>query len=260
MSRNYRFTTSVADTIDRAKQTIGIESKELLHQINNVLRLKPGHAEEVTFIDGSGAVFSAELITISKSKASFKILKTQKSQRELNTEISFFVPVIKADAFSWMIRKLTELGVQNFIPVVFERSQKQNFKALDSDKAYERLNKIIQEATEQCEGAVFAKLHKAIEFQDISKHLLEGSLRIFANERLADQAQGSTLKAQCPLEFDVQHSALSIQHLCLLVGPEGGLTDEEVKLLESLNFTPLGLGRRLLKAETAAISLVSKLL
>ncbi len=250
MSRNYRFTISADDSINRGQQTINIKSKELLHQINNVLRLKLGHAEEITLIDGSGDVFYAELLSINKSQASFKILEIQKSLRELDTEISFFIPVIKADAFSWMLRKLTELGVQNFIPVIFERSQKQNIKALSGVKPQERLNKIIQEVTEQCEGAVFAKLNEPIGFNEIKNHLQSDSLRIFANERLVDACPAKPQQSWEPLPL--------ASKIALLVGPEGGLTDQEVEVLESLNFTPVGLGKRFLKAETAAISLATR--
>ncbi len=252
MSRNYRFTITATDSIDKAKQIISISSKDLLHQINNVLRLRVGHPEEVTLIDGSEDVFYVELLSIDKSQASFTILKTQKSQRELSAEISFLVPVIKADAFSWMIRKLTELGVQNFIPVIFERSQKVNIQALNSAKSYERLTKIIQEATEQCEGAVFAKLNEVIEFNEIENHLELGSLKIFANERLANVSPAKLQQGLEPLASDTSSK------IALLIGPEGGLTDQEVKALESLNFMPFGLGKRLLKAETAAICLATK--
>lgn len=245
MSRNYRFTISLEDTLNKAEQTITIRSKELLHQINNVLRLKLGHAEELTLIDGSGEVFYAEIQSITKSLVELKILKIEKSQRELDLEIVFFIPVIKLENFTWMLRKLVELGVQSFVPVIFERSQKPNIQALASPKAQERFRKIIQEATEQCEAAVFARLHDAIEFNDIKNHLKPGSLRVFANERLADANHLSPVTYQ-----------LSTNKLCLLVGPEGGLTEQEVIALESLDFMPCGLGKRFLKAETAAISLL----
>ncbi len=250
MPRNYRFTVSKEDKLDPASARITIGSKELLHQLNNVLRVKAAHREEITMIDGSGMVFYVELQSISKSEASFKILRSEKSQRELASEIYFLVPVIKLDAFSWMLRKLTELGVQHFIPVIFERSQKQNIKALSGAKVHERLTKIIQESVEQCEGAVFPELHSMIEFAELSKSLPGNTNKIFASERLADEIQVASSNAL---------SVHASDNLCLLVGPEGGLTDAEVKALEAYGFNAQGLGRRLLKAETAAIALFSSI-
>ena len=251
MSRNYRFTISAEDVLNRAEHSISIKSKDLLHQINNVLRLKKDHTEEITIINGGGEVFYAEILSISKSLVELTILKTESSQRELSSTVTFLLPIIKAENFTWMLRKLTELGVQNFIPVIFERSQKTNVQALSSTKSYERLSKIMQEATEQCEGAVFPKLHEAINFNDIQNHLQVGALKVFANERLAD----AELEAgSWRLEAELANS------IYLLVGPEGGLTEQEVKILESWDFKPYGLGKRFLKAETAAIVLMSKLI
>lgn len=242
--RNYRFTIAAEDEL--CSKSLVIKNSELLHQMNNVLRIKPGLKEEISFIDGSGKVYTADLQELSKTEASFEIISTEESTRELSCQYCFYIPIIKPEAFAFMVRKLVELGAQKLVPVVFERSQKQYIEAIKKQRP--RLEKIIQEATEQCEGAVFAELAETISLAEIEA---SADINIFANERL------SSPRAQSPEPGalkDLQRKSLS-----LLIGPEGGFTDEEVNELEIKGFEATSLGPRLLKAETAAISLFVKM-
>jgi 16S rRNA (uracil1498-N3)-methyltransferase len=251
--RNYRFTINNDDVLAPEHGLITIKNTELLHQIKNVLRLREDSKEEISFIDGMGKVYEVTVFDLSqKSIAKFKILNGYDSKRELSKQLTFLVPVIKADAFSLMLRKLTELGVQTMIPVAFERSQEQNIKALEKTLEKNRLDKIIQEAVEQCEGAVFPRLTKIMNLADAMNSLDSNSGRIFASERMADQEENQN--------FSVQSEMKSINSLVLAVGPEGGLTEDEVELLLGLGFRQYSLGSRLLKAETAAIVLASQLI
>lgn len=249
--RNYRFTINSEDELDLESKQIAVKNKELLHQINNVLRLNQDSKEDLSFIDGSGKVYEVTIEDLSQKFINFKIDKIYESKRELNKEINFLVPVIKLEAFSFMVRKLTELGVQKIIPIKFSRSQKQNISSLEKDSQRKRLKKIIQEATEQCEGAVFAELADQIDLDSALASIPKNSLKIFASERMANQAEHQN--------FAVQSEYQEAKQVCLLVGPEGGLTDEEAEILLRNEFRQYSLGRRLLKAETAAIALVSNL-
>lgn len=240
--RNYRFTIGPDDQID--SKTIKVSGQDLLHQVTNVLRLEPGHKEELSFIDGSGKVYYTKLENIRKNLAEFAITDIQESQRELAQAVTFYIPIIKTENFNWMLRKLVELGVQKIIPVKFARSQKQYIEAITKQKT--RQLKIIQEATEQCEGARFAKLSEPIDFSEIKA---VAGKNYFANERLSlKEATGDKRLAKAIGE-----------PIALLVGPEGGLSDEEVQALEELGFEAQSLGTRLLKAETAAIALFCKM-
>lgn len=247
--RNYRFTINSEDLCE-AEQII-VNNQELQHQIKNVLRLKPDSKEEISFIDGSGKVFYVALEELKAKSSVFKILKREESQRELKKQVVFFTPVIKADAYSFMIRKLTELGVQKMVPLSFSRSQKQNLKSLEKDSQKQRLAKVIQEATEQCEGACFSELTEIQGLEEAIEILDKDTLKIFASERMADQEENQN--------YAVISEAASAKNICLLVGPEGGLTEEELELLLRNDFRQYSLGKRLLKAETAAITLFSSL-
>lgn len=249
--RNYRFTINNDDILAVQDSLITIYNLELLHQIKNVLRLRTDSKEEISFIDGTGKVYEVSVLDLSqKSNAKFKILTSYESRRELTKELIFLIPVIKIDAFSLMVRKLTELGVQTIVPVAYERSQEQNIKALEKSLEKNRLDKIIQEAVEQCEGAIFPKLGGVTTLVEAVSALGPGRGRIFASERMADQEENQN--------FSVQSEMKSKNNLVLAVGPEGGFTEEEVELLIELGFRQYSLGRRLLKVETAAIVLASQ--
>jgi len=253
--RSYRFSLNLDfDELDLSSNTLVVKNPELWHQITKVLRLNPDSPEDITIITGENTqVHRVKVREITKSQVSFEIVETFESQRELQQQVTYFVPIIKPEAFEWMIRKLTELGVQEIVPVAFERSQSQYVTKLSSDKSYERLRKIIQEATEQCEGSVFAQLKPVIDFVDIDKHTQEG-LRIFASERRA-----SLEDVQASMKTLSQKQISESLNLSLIVGPEGGVSASEINILEQNSWLSMSLGSRLLKAETAAIALFSRL-
>ncbi len=253
MPRVYRFFLNAEDSLSGTE--VLIKNKDLLQQMTKVLRLKSDSPEIIEFLDGSGKVLRSRCEEVSSKEARFIVTEKYLSQRELQTKIIFLVPVIKLEAFEFMLRKLTELGVQSFIPIAFERSQKQNISAINSAKNKLRLNKIMQEAVEQCEGAILPVLCETISSDRIPLLFNRaGGLRIFASEKLADGVE-----QDLELKFELIRECAEAKKIFLLVGPEGGLTDKEISLLKQFKFKDIGLGKRFLKAETAAISLFASL-
>lgn len=249
MPRVYRFFLNKSDTVDLSQGLVLLKDKDLIHQIKNVLRLHDDSPESLEFMDGSGMVFQSKITNFDSKQISCNIYHQYFSKRELEQKITFFLPIIKTEAFEFMLKKLTELGVQKFIPVIFSRSQKQYISALSSDKSSLRLNKIIKEAVEQCEGALLPELSKIIEFKEIEQYSQGIQTKIFAYEKLADDEDVQDKKNTI-----LQDQSLNKEQ-ALLVGPEGGLTDEEARTLLNGGFHSIALGKRLLKAETAAIVL-----
>jgi|GEM_PF-3075502 len=257
--RNYRFSILVTegDKLDLDKGLVTIKNPELIHQIRNVLKLDPESLEQITLIDGiSPIVHEVKMLSTDAKQIVFKIISEFESQRELAQNVRFFVPVIKSDSFELMVRKLTGLGVQEFVPVVFERSQRNNVEKIKSPAFKERIEKIIREATEQCEGAVFSKMSKPVKAEDIEDcfEVDVNEFKVYASERLSLAKGTSSMKVKRKFKKSSQ-DPLHPPRFNLLVGPEGGLTDKEVKLLKELKFDSVSLGARLLKAETAAVAL-----
>lgn len=243
--RNYRFFQA-----NIKGPEILVTDEALLHKMNNVLRLSKNSKEEIEFFDGEGRIFEVKLVEISKKEARFEVSSECQSQRELEAWVKFYVPIIKPENYYWMIRKLTELGVSEFQPVFFERSQKKYKESLDKQK--DKITAIIEEAVSQCGSAKLPKYNEIktfteLDFEDKSPRNLEIS-RFYAYEELS--LEKNAKKAQV-----LPHLTDTI----IMVGPEGGLTADESHNLGGKSFNAVSLGARLLKAETAAIALFTSL-
>lgn len=245
--KNYRFYLSNSQITD---DFIIVEDEALLHKMNNVLRLSKGSTESLEFFDDKGQVFQAQIKEISKTKASFEIKDRLKSSRELSSFVKFYIPVIKPENYYWMIKKLTELGVSEFQPVFFRRSQKKYKESLNKQK--DKILTILKEATEQCGAAKLPNYADIVDFEelDFTKDALKypDISRFFAYEDLSLDKNSKKAKDLPQLTDTV-----------IMVGPEGGLTADETGKLGENSFIALSLGKRILKAETAAIVLFASM-
>ncbi|MEB3316040.1 MAG: RsmE family RNA methyltransferase [Candidatus Melainabacteria bacterium] len=263
MVRSYRFAINKEDDlIDVSNKIITTKKQNLIHQLIKVLRYPEdeGH-NNIELIDGfSRNVYEVRLLTEIGSKIlkkiDFEIVDLKQSPRELDTYVNFYVPIIKNENFELMLRKLCELGVQEFTPVFFKFSQKKYLRKLKEHSYQERILKIIESATEQCEGSVFAKLNPVIGFEDLirlNQKIDKDTIKLFASERLS-LSEGPREKAGIK-----QGGSKDMKKVSLLIGPEGGLSIEEVEALEKTDFKGISLGKRILRAETAAVVLFTKL-
>jgi 16S rRNA (uracil1498-N3)-methyltransferase len=272
MVRSYRFAINKEDDlIDLSNKIITTKKQNLIHQLIKVLRYPEDEAHnDIELIDGfSRNVYQVRLLTEIGSKIlkklDFEIVSVKQSPRELDTLVNFYVPIIKNENFELMLRKLCELGVQEFTPVFFKFSQKKYLRKLREHSYQERILKIIESATEQCEGAVFAKLNPVISFEDLirlNQPIDKDTIKIFAAERLSlSEALGEDdeIGVRQPCQDGAVPRSLGLRKVSLLIGPEGGLSIEEVEALEKLDFKGISLGKRILRAETAAVVLFTKL-
>ena len=139
--------------------------------------------------------------------------------------------VLKKENFEWAVQKAVEVGVKEITPIITARTVK---LGLNKD----RLKKIIKEAAEQSGRGILPKLNEAIIFDEAIKSAKENDLNLFFN------IGGK----------NVQHSMSNISKIGIFIGPEGGWDEEEIKKAQSSNgFTIVGLGKTILRAETAAV-------
>lgn len=235
-------------SVDRASGTITLTDAQQLRQIISVLRLVEG--DRLDILDGSGAIFQCRLITASKttSHQSGVIVCAIGSQEVASGEPSFdlvvALPVLRAARFEWAIEKLTELGVRTIVPITVDRSVVvyQSDHSFSANK-FTRWQTIVREAAEQCQRALipdvvkpesFSSFVKRTEFEDAAKFI--GAVRLDAPA--FDHAIDSTGGAKT---------------ICIAIGAEGGFTEEEIGLSFAHGYTPVSLGKRILRAETAAL-------
>jgi 16S rRNA (uracil1498-N3)-methyltransferase len=200
--------------------------------LTRVLRVEPGQRYEIS---DNRNVYLAEIETARKEHVVFRTLEKLDAP-PLPFRIVLCAALIKFDRFEWMIEKVTELGVAEIVPVETVRSERGLERA--ARKRVERWRRIAVEASQQSRRAHLPEVHEPVSFQD--------ALSWEAIHRYAlDENPGGV-----PLTRT--HGASDT--ITLLVGPEGGWTEEERAAFTTSGWTRVSLGPLILRAETAAIA------
>ncbi|HEY4494794.1 MAG TPA: RsmE family RNA methyltransferase [Candidatus Paceibacterota bacterium] len=215
-----------------------VESQKLLNQMKNVLRLEVG--EEVTLFDNSGFDFLSKIKEYKKDFVVLEILKENKNTVFLEKEIYLFASLVKKDKYEWIVEKATELGVSHIVPIISDRSEKKNVNK-------ERLNKIIIEAGEQCGRAVLPILYEPIHIKEAVKKY--SNIKSIVWEPKAPRYSKNELEI----------IKKEVKTLGMYIGPEGGYTNDELKIFEDNNILMYSLCSQTLKTETAVISALTLL-
>jgi 16S rRNA (uracil1498-N3)-methyltransferase len=205
---------------------ITISDKELVHQMNNVLKLQPG--ELVELFDGSGEAFLGEITDLSKKSVGLE-KKEYKTVSDERKEVFAYIPLLRRSNTELMVQKLTELGIKNIIPIKSDRSVK-------TDVNLDRLKKISIEATEQSGQYFLANIKEPVKLADALLQSKNTTQVVFDMEG----ENISEISKEFPLSF--------------FVGPEGGWTDDERGLFKTFDVTVAALGQTTLRGETATIA------
>ena len=203
----------------------------------NVLRKKEGSLIEL--FDGKGSSCTAEIISSQKKRVKVKLVEELVFQDRKGIKISLGQSLIKTEPFSFSIQKATELGVASISPLYTERTViKLKSNSTKSRKA--RWQSIATHACQQCGENWLPEINKI--------------------QRLEDWAQAVKAKHKIVLYPNAETKLSSLtfdDSVAIAVGPEGDFTDSEINLLTEKDFLPVKLGERVLRADTAVISVVS---
>ncbi len=214
--------------------SVRIEGEEFIHA-KTVLRVEEG--SEITLLDGSGNEYSAIVSKIEKHALSAHITGVNKGEREPNSEIYLLCGALKGDKTELIVQKATELGVSRI--GVFHS---ENCAAYMNGNKLERLNKVAREAAKQCLRSVAPKVEYYDNFGEALSSASGYDNKLFFCE-FADKSDADFygIKGSC----------------ALVVGSEGGFTDGEFETAKESGFAGMTLGKRILRAETAAISVTA---
>lgn len=207
------------------------------HQIRKVLRLRPG--SPILVLDNSGMEYEVVLRQVDKQQVVGEAIAKRPCPNEPSVHLTLYQALMNRDKFEWVLQKGTEIGVSRFVPVVTQRSLVQDVDIKASKQA--RWHKIITEAAEQSRRGCVPELHPP---QTLAQALAdyppqpglvawEGSGGLTLPEALAGEERPS--------------------HISLFIGPEGGFAIEEVKAAQAAGMKAITLGKRILRAETAAL-------
>ena len=200
------------------------------HYLTNVLRKSAG--DQLRLFNGRDGEFLAQLENVSKKSSEAKIKLLLKSQPQADRHVRLYFAPIKKDRLPFLIEKAVELGVTDFHPVLTTRTENRKYRE-DKIKSY------IKEAAEQCERLDFPILHESLSLTDCP---------------FESPTYAAIEREDNPL-FSPQEKTLGI-----LIGPEGGWTGDEIDYLSTLShITPVSLGSNILRAETAALFMLSRI-
>lgn len=215
-----------------SKQTVTLTSDEARH-LREVLRLKPG--DEVQVFDGAGKEFRAIVSQSRRESAELELKDEITSARpESPLQLTLAVALLKGEKFDLVVQKGTELGVNRFIPLTTRYADIRLRDATDAAKRVARWQRIALEAAKQCGRAVVPEVTAPLTFERI---LEENSCLMFS------EREGQ------PLNTDLETT-----NLVAVIGSEGGWSDEELDQARAANVPIVTLGGRVLRAETAAIT------
>lgn len=217
-------------------------NQESSHYLVNVLRLKINHP--ICLFNGTDPIeFYGSISQIEKKKITIQITNQKEILNQSPLCIHLFQAISKGDRFEEAIQKATELGVTEITPLLTERVDVKLPKDR-MEKKYTHWQKIIISASEQSGRTIIPKLNEIKKLSELdvqsNKDTLNLILSPYAEKKLSE------LK-----------SLKSISKINLIIGPEGGLTDNEISDREKNNFTPILLGPRILRTETAPLAIIS---
>jgi len=223
------------------KGMLRIEGNEVKH-IRRVLRLKAG--DEIIVFDSLGKEYEGTIIEETTSSVVIKIQNIFLSKRDSPLDVTLAQSLLKGEKMDYLIQKATELGVKEIIPFFSSRSVPLLEKS-GRLKRHHRWGRIAIEASKQCGRGVVPKIEPLQDYSEMLQIASPGSLRLILWER-----EGGQLK-------EVLERPKEKTRIFFIIGPEGGFSQEEVEEAKRAGFIPVTLGRRILRAETASLCLLS---
>lgn len=232
-----------------ATDTITLPDK-LAHQVRDVLHLAIG--EQLVLLDNSGSEVVATVLRSNRTGVEVQCVERHPGKRESSVRIILCQGLLKSARFEWILEKGTELGVAVFVPTLCRRSLSGLEEAGPAKIA--RWQRIIQEAAEQCDRSRLPELQSIRSLAHVLNDISDGTLALMPWE----EEQGLSLRDA--LNVYQRSASPSPTTVVLFIGPEGGLTAEEVALAQQHGVQSVTLGPRILRAETAALVTVANVM
>jgi len=215
-----------------------IADKALVNQLKNVFKLRTG--DSVIVFNGDGQDNECVIEGFLKDELSLKIQASIPSRFMPAREVWLCAAIVKKDNFEWIAEKATELGVTRILPIVSERSEKKSLNM-------ERLQKIVIEASEQSGRGDVPKIEPILKLEE-------------GLEYLKSQAPGlQVVMFHTEGEIWQERAFNKDKSIAVFVGPEGGWSEREVELFHKDNVPVVCLGRQVLRAETAVVAILARI-
>ena len=201
-----------------------------------MLRLREN--DQIVLLDGSGLIYNAQIASFFSRAIQCRLLSRRSVNTEPDLKITIAQSLLKGPKFDFALQKNIEVGISEFIPVITSRTVVRvegNGSPLELENRVQRFQKIVRDAAEQSERGMIPMVKNIVS--------IEYDLKLVCLER----SQTNGIK-------EVLNSLQTKVHkVLILIGPEGGFTEDEVKLSLSSGFTSVSLGKRIYRAETVGM-------
>ena len=220
-----------------------------MNHIKNVLRCQKGEHIEICNSETSKN-YLCEINKIEKEEIECNILENLRSNVETDIKVTIFQGLPKADKMEYIIQKSVELGAYDITPVEMKRCiVKLNEK--DKEKKIQRWQKIAEVAAKQCKRDIIPKINNITNVKLICNIIQNYDIILVAYEKEKERTLKSELK---------KIKEYNQKNIGIIIGPEGGLDEDDVKLLEESGAKVITLGNRILRTETVALNVFSNIM
>lgn len=226
---------------------ITIEGSDVNH-IKNVLRMKIGEA--MILCDGKGMDYHCTIDSLSNDFVQAKIVKAEDTQTELPAKIYLFQGLPKKDKMELIIQKAVELGVYQVVPVMMKRSVVKLDDKKKEQKKLERWQSIATSAAKQSGRGIIPEVVPVMSYKEAISMAKEMDYGVLPFEH----AKGMEETKRIIKEVQGKKTA------AIFIGPEGGFEDDEVAYAMESGIQPITLGKRILRTETAGLTILSVLM
>lgn len=225
-----------------AEDVIQLTDEDVHHC--RTVRLQPG--EIILVADGQSKEYKAEIIALHKKTVELKRLEEISNSSESSFQIALYQGYAKGSKLETVIQKATELGVARITPMVTSFSQIKLKE--DREQKLKRYREVARQATRQCGRICLPEITTPLRFQDCVDQVPQDETSILFHNRTAGRL------------FDWKSLVAEInpqKKLHVFVGPEGGFSEEEIKIVEMKKIKIVKLGPRIMRSETAGIVAVT---
>jgi 16S rRNA (uracil1498-N3)-methyltransferase len=243
-------------------QTVPVDDPAIANQVRNVLRMQPG--DHMILLDGRGSLYQCTISAVGPRHLECLIKTKEQATGEYTVDVTIGLAMLRGDRFDWALQKLTEVGVRTIVPLATTRTIPKVDTAGDAKGAQTKLARwqaIVREAAEQCERATIPHIVLPKKIEEFIDDSTAGGM-VASTYICAERLQVASLK-DIFLDYACgrkDRHATKGGAITLLVGPEGGFTEEEVAYARNAGIMPVSLGQRILRAETAAVYAVAQVI
>lgn len=225
-------------------KSVIIEGGDVNH-IKNVLRMKPG--EELAVSNGiDGREYRCEISALEEERVVCTVRFIKEDGLELPARVYLFQGLPKADKMEWIVQKAVELGVYEVIPVAAKRCVVKLDAKREAGKLA-RWQSISEAAAKQSKRRIIPRIHPVMTFEKAVAFAKEMDVKIIPYE----MAEGMAKTRQ------ILEAVKSGQSVAVFIGPEGGFEEEEITKAKEAGILPMTLGKRILRTETAGMTVLS---